>query len=132
MLSRTTSNLPPDVDSLVYRIIGCALEVHTALGAGFVEAVYHRAMRIELRHQGIEFKTEHLVNVCYRGEVLLGHRLDLVVEDRVVVELKAVAKLEPIHTSQLVSYLRATGLRAGLLINFNSQWLRGSLKRVVL
>jgi GxxExxY protein len=79
----------------------------------------------------VEFKTEHLVNVSDRGEVLIGHRLDLLVEDQVIVELKAAARLEPIHTSQVVSYLRATGLRAGLLMNFNSQWLRGSIKRVV-
>jgi GxxExxY protein len=131
MLSRVTSRLPADVDALVYRIIGCGLEVHNALGPGFVESVYHRAMKIESRHQGLEFKTEHLVNVSCRGEVLMGHRVDLLVEDQVIVELKAVARLEPIHTSQVVSYLRATGLRAGLLMNFNSQWLRGSIKRVV-
>ena len=132
MLTRARSSLPLDTEELMERTIGCALDVHTALGPGFLETVYHRAMRIELRHQGIAFKTEHLVNVSYRGEVLVAHRLDLLVEDRLIVELKAVSKLEPIHTSQVTSYLRAAGVRAGLLINFNSSWLKGSIKRVVL
>jgi hypothetical protein len=123
--------LAAEVEDVLRRTIGCALEVHKTLGPGYLESVYHKAMRIELKHQGLAFKSEHLVNITYRNEVLHGHRIDLVVEDGVIVELKSVARLEPIHTSQLVSYLRAATLRAGLLINFNSEWLRGSFKRVV-
>jgi GxxExxY protein len=131
MLTRVPSALPPHTEDLIYRVIGCALAVHKALGAGYLEAAYHKAMRIELRHQALQFKTEHPVDICYRNEIVLGHRVDLIVENQVIVELKAVAKLNPIHTSQLVSYLHATKLQAGLLINFNTDWLRGSIKRVV-
>ena len=113
------------------RTISCALEVHKALGPGYLEPVYHKAMRIELGHQGLSFKSEHVVTITYRDQILHGHRIDLIVEDVVIVELKSVARLEPIHTSQLVSYLRATKLRAGLLVNFNSEWLKGSFRRVV-
>jgi GxxExxY protein len=132
MLNRVPSTLSPEVEALIFRTIGCALEVHKALGAGFLEPIYHKAMRIELKHQGLGFQSEHLVDTSYRGEVLQGHRIDLIVENSIIVELKAVAKLGAIHQSQLVSYLRATQLRAGLLINFNTDWLKSSIKRVVI
>jgi GxxExxY protein len=108
------------------------LTVHSALGPGYVEAVYHRALKLELRAQSLKFETEYPVYVRYRDQVLYRHRLDLVVERHVVVEVKAVVRLEDIHRSQVVSYLRATKLRAGLLINFNQQVFRGGIRRVVL
>jgi GxxExxY protein len=131
MQSRVRPVLPPDVEHVMHRAIGCALEVHKALGPGYLEPVYHKAMRIELGHQGLQFKSEHVVHIRYRNQLLHGHRIDLIVEGAVIVELKAVARFDPIHTSQLVSYLRATQLRAGLLVNFNAEWLRGNIRRVV-
>lgn len=132
MLTRTHGVLTPEVEEIVHKTIGCALEVHKALGAGYLEAVYHKGLRAELRHQGLQFKSEHLVNITYRGEVLHGHRIDLIVENAVVVEVKAVDRLDRIHSSQVVSYLKATNLKVGLLINFNTDWLRGGIRRIVL
>jgi GxxExxY protein len=132
MLTRVVSPLPPEIESLVHRIIGCALTVHTSLGAGYVEPIYRKAMCIELRHQGLAFSTEHTVQIQYRGEIIHGHRIDLLVERLVVVELKAVERLDHIHRAQVISYLRALNLHIGLLMNFNSDHLRGNIKRVVL
>ena len=131
MLQRATSPLPAETEELVFKIIDCAIEVHTRLGAGYVEAVYHKAMCIELEHQGIAFEREHRVEVRYRDRVIHGHRIDLVVEGAVVLELKAVDRLDYVHTAQLVSYLRALRVRVGLLMNFNTDHLKGSIKRVV-
>jgi GxxExxY protein len=131
MLSRAHSSLPDETEDLIHRIIGCAIEVHTRLGAGYVEAVYHKATCIELQHQGLAFATEHRVEIKYRDRVIHAHRLDLVVEKQVVLELKAVDRLDYIHTAQLVSYVRALKVRVGLLINFNTDHLKGSIRRVV-
>ena len=132
MLTRVESTLPRETEEIMYRVIGCGLTLHSALGPGYVEPVYHRGLKLELRAQGLQFETEYPVNISYRGEVLYRHRVDLLVERQLVVEVKAVARLEPIHQSQVVSYLRATGLRAGLLINFNTVALRAGIRRVVL
>jgi GxxExxY protein len=88
-------------------------------------------MRVELAHQELSFKSEHVVDIRYKGEIIHGHRIDLIVENAVVVELTAVARFDPVHQRQVASYPRATGLRVGLLINFNSEHLRGSIRRVV-
>jgi GxxExxY protein len=132
MLTRAMSPLPLETEDLIYRVIGCALTVHTTLGAGYVEAVYRKAMCIELRHHGLGYSTEQTVQIEYRGEAIHGHRVDLLVENLVIVELKAVERLDLIHRAQLVSYLRALRLRVGLLMNFNTDHLKGSIKRVVL
>jgi GxxExxY protein len=132
MLNRVVSPLPQETEDLLHRIIGCALEVHTRLGPGYVEAVYQKAMCVELRHQGLAFSTEHTVKITYRDEVIHGHRVDLVVEGLVVLELKSVQSFDQIHKAQLVSYLRALNVKVGLLINFNTHHLRGCIRRVVL
>jgi GxxExxY protein len=132
MLSRVPSALPVETDEIIRRIIGCAIEVHRELGAGYLETIYHRAMVIELGEQGLSSRAQQPVHVNYKGRPIHGQRIDLIIEGRVVVEIKAVARLDPIHRSQVVSYLRATSLRAGLLINFNTRWLRDGIKRVVL
>jgi GxxExxY protein len=131
MLTHAISPLPDAVEDVIHKVIGCALSVHTALGAGYVEPVYQKAMTIELRHQGLSCATEHVVQIRYRDEIIHGHRVDLVVENVVVVELKADERLDAIHRAQLVSYLRAMRLRAGLLMNFNTDHLKGSVRRVV-
>jgi GxxExxY protein len=112
--------------------IGCAIAVHRALGPGFIESIYRRAMCVEFEARGVAYEQERPVRVRYRGVEIPGQRIDLIVANLVVVELKAVTSLEPIHDRQVVSYLKTTGLRAGLLLNFGALQLRYGLKRVVL
>jgi len=131
MLNRTVSTLPADVERVMHEVIGCALEVHRQLGPGFLETIYRKAMCLELTDRGVHFEEEKAIDVLYKGRSIHGQRLDLVAEGKVVLELKAVARLEAIHQSQVVSYLRATGLRAGLLVNFNTALLKDGLKRIV-
>ena len=126
------TSLDAETEDLVTRVIGCALHVHQALGPGYLETIYQEAMGIEMEVNGIPYKREAFTPIRYRDRFLRGHRLDLVVDGRVVVELKAVQRLEEIHTSQVVSYLKASGLRIGLLMNFNTPLLKAALRRVVL
>ena len=86
MLTHAISPLADEVEEVIHKVIGCALAVHSTLGAGYVEAVYHKAMQIELRHVGLGYETEHLVQIRYRDQIIHGHRVDLVVENVVVVE----------------------------------------------
>jgi GxxExxY protein len=119
-----------EFEELSGRILGAAVEVHKALGPGFLEAIYQRAMEVALNHRGIRFQRQKEVRVYFEGEDLGVQRLDLVVEQQVILELKAVKALEEIHFAQLRSYLKATGLHIGLLLNFNAPTLVS--KRVVL
>lgn len=100
------------------KIIGCAISVHNALGAGFIEKVYENALSLELTIQGHSVKQQHPIAVYYRDLVVGEYTADLVVDDKVIVELKAVTSLAPIHEVQLVHYLRATGMEVGLVLNF--------------
>ena len=102
------------------RIIHAAIAVHKALGPGFLESIYHAALRIALANDGIEFENEAEVHIFFEGAEVGVHYLDLLVERQIVVELKAVKELDEIHFAQLRSYLKATGLRVGLLINFGA------------
>ena len=112
-------------------VIGCAIRVHRELGPGFLESIYRKAMQVELEATGLSYESERPVSVKYRDTELTGQRVDLIVERLVVVELKSVVRLEEIHRAQLISYLRTTGWRGGLLINFRVPLLRSGLKRVV-
>jgi GxxExxY protein len=118
-------------EQIVRDIIGCGLAVHRQLGPGFMEQVYERGMRIELRQKGLRFEAQKPIDVTYRDVVLCCHRLDLVVEGVVVVEVKAVKELRPIHEAQILSYLKASGCRAGLLMNFNVKMFVDGLHRFV-
>ena len=104
--------------NLTETIIGCAFKVHNALGPGFLEQVYENALRIELVKQGLQIKQQAPIEVNYEGQVVGSYYADLWVEDRVIVELKAVRKLSKAHEVQLVNYLTATGVDTGLLLNF--------------
>jgi GxxExxY protein len=106
VLTRVPTSLPPDLEELVFRVIGAAIEVHRHLGPGYLESIYHRALCIEFRRRGIPFEFERLVEVSYKGEALHGQKLDLIVDNKLIVEVKAVSQLEEIHGSQVVSYLR--------------------------
>lgn len=112
------------------RVIEAAIAVHQELGPGFLESIYHSALKTALRHRGIVFQSEKEVTVFFEGEEVGVHRLDLVIEHELVVELKAVKALEDVHFAQVRSYLRATRLHVGLLLNFNAPTL--IIKRIVL
>ncbi|MEP6572950.1 MAG: GxxExxY protein [Gemmatimonadota bacterium] len=116
-------------EALSGRIIEAALEVHTVLGPGFVEAVYENALDIALTARAIPFERQKPVDVWFRGIVVGRHRIDLVVAQEIVVELKATATLGPIYFAQVRSYLNAAGLPTGLLLNFNSTSL--VIRRVI-
>ncbi|MEW6251463.1 MAG: GxxExxY protein [Planctomycetota bacterium] len=119
-------------DELSNRVIGCALEVHTRLGPGLLESTYRRCLAHELRLAGIDFELEKPLPVAYRGSQLdCGYRLDLVVDKGLVLELKCVEHLLPIHEAQLLTYLKLSGIKVGLLINFNTTHLRDGIKRLV-
>ena len=116
---------------LTERIIGAAIAVHRELGPGFLESVYENALKHEMLKAGLAVEQQNLVPVLYDGVRVGEHRLDLVVEDAVLVELKAIDDLHPIFTAQVISYLKASGLPVGLLINFNERLLKEGLKRFV-
>jgi GxxExxY protein len=120
------------LDSITRRIIGAAIEVHRRLGPGLLESAYESCLAFELRQMSLKVETQKPLPVVYRDVKLdCGYRLDLVVEDAVVVEIKAVDQLAPIHDAQLLSYLRLSGMRVGLLINFHVRVLKNGLKRIV-
>ena len=110
----------PETDALTKRIIGCAYTVHNELGQGFLEKVYENALRIELQESGVTVVQQHPVPVYYRGRVVGEFFADLLVEGRIIVELKAIQSLLKEHEVQLVNYLTATGIDHGLLINFGA------------
>jgi len=120
------------LDSITRRIIGGAIEVHRHLGPGLLESAYEVCLAFELRRMGFEIEQQKPLPVIYKDVKLdCGYRLDLMVEDAVVVEIKAVDHLSPIHDAQLLSYLRLSGKRVGLLINFHVRVLKNGLKRIV-
>jgi GxxExxY protein len=119
--------------NLTDAIIGAAIEVHRTLGPGLLESVYEECLALELASAGIRAERQRAVPVRYKARDLdLGFKLDLLVEDSVVVELKAVEKLLPVHEAQLLSYLRLGSWRVGLLINFNEVVLRHGIRRRVI
>lgn len=105
-------------EELTKKVIGCAFKVHNSLGSGFLEKVYENALRIELSGAGLRVEQQIPIQVYYQGEIIGDFVSDLLVEKRLVVELKAIEKLTKLHEAQLVNYLTATGLDIGLLINF--------------
>jgi GxxExxY protein len=129
---RVPSPLSSDAERVMHETIGCAIAVHRALGPGFLESIYRTAMCIELDARHLAFERERPVRVSYRSVEIPGQRIDLIVEGLIVVELKAVAQLAGVHRAQLISYLRTTGLRGGLLVNFGAHVMKDGLKRVVL
>lgn len=122
-----------NLDKLSQLTIGCAIEVHRVLGPGLLESTYDRCLAHELALAGLRHKTQHPLPVEYKGVHLdCGYRIDVLVEDSLIVELKAVEDLEPIHEAQLLTYLRLSGKHVGLLINFHVPILKQGLRRMVL
>ena len=105
-------------DKLIYNVIGCMIDVHKELGPGFLESIYHSAVVIEFQNRGILFESEKEITLHYKGEIIGAHRLDLLVENELVVELKTVEELHKKHYAQVRSYLKAVRKQIGLLVNF--------------
>ena len=113
-------------------VIGAAIEVHRILGAGFLESVYENALAVELRSRGIFFEKQKIISLTYKGHSIGESRLDFLIENTLIVELKAVSQLTPLHEAQALSYLKATNRNVALLINFNVPLLKNGIKRIVL
>lgn len=119
-------------DDITREVIGCAIRVHATLGPGLLESAYRACLHQELLLHGLRVEVEVPLPVAYRGrQVDVGYRIDFLVEDRVLVELKALAKTTPVHEAQLLSYLRLGGYPVGLLINFHVLLLREGIRRMV-
>ena len=122
-----------EFDETSNRVIACAIEVHRYLGPGLLESAYEQCLAHELSLAGIPFKVQVPVPVTYKGIRLdCGFRIDLLVDDTLIVELKSVGALAPIHEAQLLTYMRLSGISIGLLMNFNVALLKDGLKRMVL
>ena len=129
--ARTTrGDMGHQFEDLSAEVIGAALAVHKALGPGFLESTYHAAMRVSLTHRALPFESQLPFDIGFEGVVVGRARVDLIVADEIVVELKAVDRFRDVHFAQLKSYLRATSLRLGLLFNFNAPTL--TIRRMVL
>lgn len=121
-----------ELNEISHAVIGAAIEVHRQLGPGFLESVYEQALRVEFIERGIPFTQQQTFAVDYKGNNVGEGRLDFLVANEVIVELKAVEALAPIHTAQVISYLKSLKKELGLLINFNVPILKEGLRRIIL
>jgi GxxExxY protein len=124
--------LPMWLNDLSFQVIGAAMEVHRVLGAGFIESVYEEALCYELAERKIPFERQKEISVYYKGQAIGRNRLDMLVKEHLILELKAIERFEAIHTAQAISYLKATDLKLCLLINFNVTILKEGIRRIVL
>ena len=129
---RVPSRLDEETEKWVFEAMGCGFAVHKAIGPGYGESIYKNAFCIELISRNIPFECEKPFVVTYRERPVGTHRLDLIVRDRVVVELKAVKTLKRVHEAQVLAYLKASRLRVALLMNFGGATLKEGLRRIVL
>ena len=129
-LSAVKLDIKMDLNELTYAINGAIFEVNRILGPGFLEKVYENALLMELRARGIKAVAQHPINVRYKDQIVGEYFADLLVEDRVIIELKTVESIKKIHEAQLLNYLKATGIKVGLLVNFKS--MKAEIKRLVL
>ena len=126
------SPLTVQQEAIVTQVMDCGFLVHRTMGPGYREPVYHKAFCLELDSRGLKFESEKRINVKYRDWEIPAHRLDVIVEGVVLVELKSVPKMRELHRAQVLSYLKTTGLRVGLLMNFNVVLMKDGFRRVVL
>jgi len=123
--------MEPEINKLTEKVIGAAIEVHRELGPGLLESAYEAALAYELTLQGVQFELQKSQPVRYKGLLIeTGYRIDVLVEGKVVLELKAVDAILPIHEAQLITYLKLSGCRIGLLINFNVPLLKHGITRL--
>ncbi len=118
-----------DISDITYQINGAIFEVNRILGHGFLEKIYQKALLIELWKRGLKAESEVPIQVQYKGELVGDYFADIVVENRIILELKSIEKLQPVHEAQLLNYLKATGIQVGLLINFTHP--KAEIKRMV-
>jgi GxxExxY protein len=124
--------LADDLEALKERVIACGIEVHRTLGPGLLESIYRDCMAIELRAAGLSVEREHRVAIRYRDQTVgASLKVDLVVDNRLIMEIKAVERPHPVFMAQVITYLKLTGLPVGLLMNFNTPVLRTGLKVLV-
>lgn len=120
-----------DVERVVHQVIGCAIEVHRVLGPGLLESVYHECLAYELEARGLRFRSGVSIAIEYKGAKLRSaFEADFIVEGCIVVEVKAVEGLHPVHQAQVITYLKLAGCPAGLLLNFNTVLLKDGLRRL--
>ena len=120
-----------DTDLITQKVIGCAIEVHKTLGPGLLESSYESCLAYELLNIGLPVERQKLLPIIYKGnEIDAGYRLDILIPNKLIIELKAVDKVLPIHTAQLITYLKLSNIKTGLLINFNVLKLTKGLKRI--
>lgn len=124
--------MPENDDPLTRRIIACAIEVHKTLGPGLLEKLYKEAMAIELELAGMKVDKNLQIPVTYRDNLIGDYYVDLLVEEKVILELKSVERHDPVFEAQILSYMKLTGKKVGLLINFNSKMVKDGIKRFVL
>ncbi len=121
-----------DVNKITEQVIGAAIEVHRALGTGLLESAYETCLCQEMAVRGLSFERQKALSIRYKGVTVdCGYRADLLVERKVLVELKSVSRIEPIHEAQLISYLKLSGYPVGLLINFNVRQLTKGVRRMI-
>lgn len=120
------------LNTITEKIIGAAIEVHRCLGPGLLESIYEKALCLELTSRNINWQSQVPVEIAYKGKLIHGQRLDLLVENQVVVEIKSLQSLPEIAMAQVLSYLKAAGLKIALLLNFGSQRLADGIKRISL
>ena len=121
-----------DLNQITEKIIGCAIEVHRHLGPGLLEHIYEEALCIECELQGLTYRRQVAVPITYKGRPVGEYRIDLLVEEAVIVEIKSVERHAPVFDAQVLTYLKATGNKVGLLLNFNSRLLMNGIKRFIL
>jgi len=132
-MSSEFADIPAEVEWVGRLVIGCAIEVHRVLGPGYKEAIYVDALCLEMDSRGLTFEREKPITVTYKTYGIPGQRIDLIVAEVLIVECKAADAIAKIHTRQVASYLKTTGLRLGFILNFNVDVLiPGGFKRVVL
>lgn len=120
-------------DDLSRKVIGIMIEVHRHLGPGLFESVYEEVLAFELRQRGINYQRQKIIGCEYKGLVMdFGFKADLVVEENLIIEIKSVEVLKPVHAKQLMTYLRLSSVRTGLLVNFNEAYLKDGIKRIVM
>jgi GxxExxY protein len=127
-----TARKVKELNEITEAVIGCAIEVHRQLGPGLLEASYESALCIELDDAGLRYQRQTAIPAVYKGRTIGEYRLDLLVEDAVIIEIKSVERFDPVFQAQLLTYLRVTGKKIGLLINFNSGLLKDGIRRYAL
>ena len=132
MFTKETPLLDAEGEAIVTEAIDCGMVVHRVLGPGYKERIYDDAMCLELDSRGLKFERQKPIEVRYKSWSIPGQKIDLIVGGVVLVEIKAVSQLKELHSAQVLSYLKTTGLRVGLLMNFNTRLLKQGLRRVVL